>query len=116
MSRARCRLAARHGPRAWGWSGGGSATSGGGAGGRARLQRPPPPRWYCSGAAAPTRGGAGGSPHRPGQPEWPRYTAETESVLELGPEIRTVTGLRASTCDEADRKNAEAVARWRAGL
>jgi para-nitrobenzyl esterase len=46
-----------------------------------------------------TRFAATGDPNGGDHPSWPKYTAETDQVLELGPTVRVVTGLKKEVCD-----------------
>ena len=46
-----------------------------------------------------TRFAATGDPNGGSQAKWPRYTGETDQVLELGPTVRVVTGLKKDFCD-----------------
>jgi len=45
---------------------------------------------------------ATGNPNRPGLPTWPAYEARTDPVLELGDQLRVVTGVRRAQYDLFD--------------
>ena len=50
-----------------------------------------------------------GSPNVAGQPEWPKFTADNDKHMVLGPELMVDTGLRKEACDVLD----EVFTNWR---